>query len=240
MCHQNCFLCVNLMKKVLSSVKLPIFLQFGRNVHQRASIDQQKKMKAEKVAVVVGGLWSSTGTVLMVGGLVLSSENSNDQGESGAERSELRDGQGRSSSKAKLGKRGSGHQRTRGIREWRSKRKLKFEENDPTAKFIPVETRASKVRVHFDAGSFLERVFHAQFQVSHIPIFLYCCSFKLPSPPPLPSNIIHIYGAYQHDCIVYFTALQLYIHRTKCSSNFKITCIRNKRYRRIQYHMVVG
>ena len=104
--------------------------------------------------------WSSTGTVLMVGGLVLSSENSNDQGECGAERSELRDGQGRFSCKAKLGKRRSGHQRTQGIREWRAKRKLEFEENNPTAKFIPVETRASKVRVRFDADSFLERVFH--------------------------------------------------------------------------------
>ena len=108
--------------------------------------------------------WSSTGTVLMAGGLVLSSENSNDQGESGAERSELRDGQGRFSSKAKLGKKKSGHQRTQGIREWRAKRKLEFEENDPIAKLIPVETRASKVRVHFDADSFLERVFHAQFK----------------------------------------------------------------------------
>ena len=48
--------------------------------------------------------WSSTGIVLKVGGLVLSSENSNDQGESGAEGSELRDGQRRFSSKAKLGK----------------------------------------------------------------------------------------------------------------------------------------
>ena len=36
--------------------------------------------------------------------LVLSSENKNDQGESGAERSELRDGQGQFSSKAKLEK----------------------------------------------------------------------------------------------------------------------------------------
>lgn len=117
--------------------------------------------------------------MLIVGGLVLSSENSNDQGESGAERSELRDGQGRFSSKAKLGKEESGQQRTQGIREWRAKRKLEFEENDPTAKLIPVVTRASKVRVHFDADSFLERVFHAQFQVNHIPAFLYCCSFKL-------------------------------------------------------------
>ena len=58
--------------------------------------------------------WNSTGNVyvLMAGGLVLSSENSNDQGESGVERSELRDGQGRFSSKAKLGKKKSGHKRT--------------------------------------------------------------------------------------------------------------------------------
>ena len=53
--------------------------------------------------------WSSRRTVLMGGGLVLSSENSNDQAESGAERSELRDGQGRFSSKARLGKQKSGH-----------------------------------------------------------------------------------------------------------------------------------
>ena len=100
--------------------------------------------------------WSSTGTVLMVGGLVLSSENINDQGESGAERCELRDGQGRFSSKAKLEKKRSGHRRTQGIREWRAKRKLEFEENDPTANLIPVETRARKVRVHFDSDSILE------------------------------------------------------------------------------------
>ena len=43
-----------LMKKILSSTKLLIFLRFGRNVYQ-ASIDRQKKMKAKKVAVVVGG-----------------------------------------------------------------------------------------------------------------------------------------------------------------------------------------
>ena len=133
--------------------------------------------------------WSSTGTVLMVGGLVLSSEIKNDQGESGAERSELRDGQGQFSSKAKLEKGRSGHQRTQGIREWRAKRKLEFEESDPTAKFIPVETRASKVKVHFDA-------LHAQFQVSYIPVFLYCCSFKplllLPYPATLFTFIQHI------------------------------------------------
>ena len=117
--------------------------------------------------------WSSTGTALIVGGLVLSSENRNDQGESGAERSELRDGQGQFSSKAKLKKKKRrGHQRTQGIREWRAKRKLEFEERDPTAKFIPVETCASKVRVHFDA--LLLGVFLAQFQVNHIPVFLYC------------------------------------------------------------------
>ena len=112
--------------------------------------------------------WSSTGTVLMVGGLVLSSENSNDQGESGAERSELRDGQGRFSCKAKLGKRRSGHQRTQGIREWRAKRELEFEENNPTANFIPVETRASKVRVRFDADSFLDRVFHVNKRTTYL------------------------------------------------------------------------
>ena len=54
MCRQNCFLCVDLMKKILSFIKLLIFLRFGRNVYQ-ASIDGQKRMKAEKVAVVVGG-----------------------------------------------------------------------------------------------------------------------------------------------------------------------------------------
>ena len=55
--------------------------------------------------------WStcSRRTVLMAGGSVLSSENSNDQAESGAERSELGDGQGRFSSKARLGKQKSGH-----------------------------------------------------------------------------------------------------------------------------------
>ena len=58
----------------------------------------------------------------------------------------------------------SGHQGTQGIRGWRAKRKLEFEENDPTATLILVETRASKVKVQFDADSFLERVFHAQFK----------------------------------------------------------------------------
>ena len=138
--------------------------------------------------------WSSTGTVLMVGGLVLSSENRNDQGESGAERSELRDGQGQFSSKVKLEKKRSGHQRTQGIRKWRAKRKLEFEENDPPAKLIPVETRASKVRGHFDA--LLLGVFLAQFQVNHIPVFLHCCSFKplllLPYPATLFTFIEHI------------------------------------------------
>ena len=106
------------------------------------------------------------------------------------------DGQGRFSSKAKLEKRRGGHQRTQGIREWRAKRKLEFEENDPTAKLIPVETRASKVRVHFDADSFLERVLHAQVQVNHIPVFLYCFPFKLllllPCPALLFTFIEHI------------------------------------------------
>ncbi len=78
----------------------------------------------------------------------------------------MRDGQGQFSSKAKLEKKRSGHQRTQGIREWRAKRKLEFEESDPTAKFIPVETRASKVRVHFD--ELLLGVLLAQFQVNHI------------------------------------------------------------------------
>ena len=160
------------MKKIPSSTKLLIFLRFGRNVYQ-ASIDRKKK-KDEGREGSSGSWrsWSSTGTVLMVGGLVLSSENRNDQGESGAERSELRDGQGQFSSKAKLEKQRSGHQRTQGIREWRAKRKLEFEESDPTAKFIPVETRASKVRVHLD--ELLLGVFLAQFQVNHVPVFLYC------------------------------------------------------------------
>ena len=92
------------MKKILSSTKLRIFLRFGRNVYQ-ASIDRQKK-KDEGREGSSGSWrsWSSTGTVLMVGSLVLSSENKNDQGESGAERSELRDGQGQFSSKVKLEK----------------------------------------------------------------------------------------------------------------------------------------
>ena len=70
------------------------------------------------------------------------------------------------------------------------------EENDPTAKLIPVETRARNVRVHFDAHSFLERVFDAQFQVKQIPVFLYCCSFKLlllPYPATLFTFIEHIH-----------------------------------------------
>ena len=161
-----------------------------------ASIDQSTK-KDERREGSSGSWqeWSSTGTVLLVGGLVLSSENKNDQGESGAERSELRDRQGRFSSKGKLEKKRSGHQRSQGIREWRAKRKLEFEENDPTAKLSSVETRASKVRVHFDVDSFLERVFYAQFQVNHIPVFLYCCSFKLlllPYPATLFTFIEHI------------------------------------------------
>ena len=176
----------------------------------------------------------------MVGGLVLSSENRKDQGESGAERSKLRDGQERFSSKAKLRKKRSGHQRTQRIREWRAKRKLEFEENDPTANLIPVETCGSKVGLHIDADSFLECVFHAQFQVNHIPVFFILLPFQTPSTPPRPSNIVYIYRAYQHYCIIYFPALQLYIHRTKCSSNSKIIFIRNQRYRRIQYHMVVS
>lgn len=132
----------------------------------------------------------------MVGGLVLSSENRKDQGESGAERSKLRDGQERFSSKAKLRKKRSGHQRTQRIREWRAKRKLEFEENDPTANLIPVETCGSKVGLHIDADSFLECVFHAQFQVNHIPVFLNCCHFKLllllPDPATLFTFIEHI------------------------------------------------
>ena len=68
------------------------------------------------------------------------------------------------------------------------------EESDPLAKLIPVETRASKVRVHF--GALLLGVFLAQFQVNHIPVFLYCCSFKplllLPYPATLFTFIEHI------------------------------------------------
>ena len=103
----------------------------------------------------------------------------------------MRDGQGQFSSKAKLEKKRSGHQRTQDIREWRAKRnwKLEFEESDPTAKFIQVETRASKVRVYFDA-------LHAQFQVNHIPVILCCCSFKplllLPYPATMFTFIEHI------------------------------------------------
>ena len=91
------------MKKILSSTKLGIFLRFGRNVYQ-ASIDRQNKDEGREGSSGSWRSWSSTGTVLMVGSLVLSSENKNDQGESGAERSELRDGQGQLSSKAKLEK----------------------------------------------------------------------------------------------------------------------------------------
>ena len=93
-------------------------------------------------------------------------------------REKVEDGRGQFSSKAKLEKKRSGHQWTQGIREWRAKRKLEFEKSNPTAKLIPVETCASKVRVHFDA--LLLEVFHAQFQVNHIhvPVFLYCCSFR--------------------------------------------------------------
>ena len=180
--------------------------------------------------------WSSAGTVLMVGGLVLSSENRNDQGENGAERSELRDGQGRFSSKTKLEKCRSGHQRTLGIREWRAKRKLDFEENP---KLIPVETRASKVRVHFQCRLFLRKSFPCPVSSKPRTCLFMLLPYQTPSPPPLPSNIVHISWAYQHDCIIYFPALQLYIYRTKCSSNFKIIFIRNERYRRIQFHMVV-
>ena len=87
MCRQNCFLCVDLMNKILSSIKLLIFLRFGRNVYQ-ASIDRQKKDEGREGSSGSWRSWSSTGTVLMVGGLVLSSENKNDQGEkwSGAKR----------------------------------------------------------------------------------------------------------------------------------------------------------
>ena len=92
MCRQNCF-GVDLMKKVLCSEKLLIFLQFGGNVYQQASIDQQKNEGRESSSGSWQS-WSSTGTVLMVRGLVLSSENSIDPGESGADRSELRDGEG--------------------------------------------------------------------------------------------------------------------------------------------------
>ena len=81
-----------LNEKIPSSTKLLIFLRFGRNVYQ-ASIDR-KKDEGREGSSGSWRSWSSTGTVLMVGGLVLSSENRNDQGESGAERSELRDGQG--------------------------------------------------------------------------------------------------------------------------------------------------
>ena len=89
-----------------------------------ASIDRlTKKDKGREGSSGSWRSWSSKGTVLMVGGLVLSSENKNDQGEIGAERSESRDGQGRFSSKEKLGKTRTGHQRTQGIREWRAKKK---------------------------------------------------------------------------------------------------------------------
>ena len=86
MYHQNCFLCVDLAKKILPSIKLLIFLWFARNVYQRASIDRQKKDEGREGSCGSWRSWSSAGNVLMVGGLVLSSENRNDQGESGAER----------------------------------------------------------------------------------------------------------------------------------------------------------
>jgi len=64
-----------------------------------------------------------------------------------------------------------------------------LEENDPTAKLSSVETHASKVRVHFDAGSFLERVVLAQFQANHLPVFSYCCSFKILLLLPYPGRL---------------------------------------------------
>ena len=160
MCRQNCFLCVDLMKKNTAFRKITfIFLRFGGNVYQRASIDRPKKDEGSEGKSGSWRSWSSTGTVLMVGGLVLSSEREK------VERSEANceTDKGDFQVKRNWKKKRSGHRRTQGIREWRAKRKLEFEENDPTAMLIPVKTRASKVRVHFDADSFLERVFDAQF-----------------------------------------------------------------------------
>ena len=56
--RQNCFLRVDLMKKILSSTKLRIFLHFGRNVYQ-ASIDRQKKDEGREGSSGSWRSWSS-------------------------------------------------------------------------------------------------------------------------------------------------------------------------------------
>ena len=97
MCHQNC-LC-RLSEKNTAFRKITNFSPVCKKCLP-ASIDRStKKDEGREGSRGSWRSWGSAGTVLMVGGLVLSSENRNDQGESGAERSELRDGQGRFSSK---------------------------------------------------------------------------------------------------------------------------------------------
>ena len=100
--------------------------------------------------------WNGPGILFMVGGVVLSSDDRTTQhspgtpaGKRGTEgrRRELQDERGRFASTSRVEKSRTGFQRTRGIREWRAKRKLEFDENDPPTK---LETRASKVRVHFE------------------------------------------------------------------------------------------
>ena len=90
------------------------------------------------------------GISLMVGGFVINSvddETHKTPAGAGAFEgpSEIRDERGRFTSKSKIGKQRSGTDRTKGISDWRAKRKLEFpDENEPPTKR---ETRASKVRV---------------------------------------------------------------------------------------------
>ena len=136
--YKMCFRCLEQMQKIMSFVKLFIYRPFGGNIF-RVSIDRQPDMKI----------------VFMVGGVVLSSDERTTQHSPGTpaskrgtegRRRELRDERGRFASKSRVEKSRTGFQRNRGIREWRAKRKLEFDENDPPTK---LETRASKVRVHF-------------------------------------------------------------------------------------------
>ena len=96
--------------------------------------------------------WRAPGTLLMVGDVLYNSEDINKQNESspgtsaeasGTEgrRREVRDARGRFARKSEKSR--SGFKRTQGIREWRAKRKLEFDENDPPN---VLETRARKVR----------------------------------------------------------------------------------------------
>ena len=61
-------------------------------------------------------------------------------------RRDVRDARGRFARKSEKSR--SGFKRTQGIREWRAKRELEFDENDPPN---VLETRTRKVRrVHFE------------------------------------------------------------------------------------------